>query len=88
VQLAHDIERFLLESRLRMAMNYGAIAAALTADLGLSAREHYMYSFAAFLAGMPPCYLDAAQRPAGTLLPLPCAAVAYVGAPKRTWPKR
>jgi hypothetical protein len=88
VQLAHDIERFLLESRLRMAMNYGAIAAALTADLGLSAREHYMYSFAAFLGGMPPCYLDAAQRPANTLLPLPCAGVAYLGTPKRTWTQR
>jgi hypothetical protein len=88
VKLAHDIERFLLESRLRMAMNYGAIAAALTADLGLSAREHYMYSFAAFLAGMPPCYLDAAERPASTLLPLPCAGVAYRGKPKRPWPKR
>ena len=70
-----------------MAMNYGAIAAALTADLGLSVKEHYMYSFAAFLAGMPPCYLDASERPANTLLPLPCEGVAYLGTPKRTWLK-
>jgi hypothetical protein len=85
VQLAHDVERFLLDSRLRMSMNYGAIAAAFTADLGMSPREHYMFSFAAFLGGMPPCYLDALERPASTLLPLPCDGVAYQGSPKRAW---
>ena len=87
LRLAHDIERFLSESRLRMGMNYGALGAALTADLGLSPREHYMYGFGAFLAGMPPCYLDAADRPPGTLFPLPCDGVAYQGPPKRTWKK-
>ena len=85
VALAHDIERFLLDSRLRMRMNYGAIAAALTADVGLSPREHYLFMHPAFLAGMPPCYLDAAERPAGTVLPLPCVGVAYHGTAKRTW---
>ncbi|HYP90398.1 MAG TPA: hypothetical protein VEQ59_19635 [Polyangiaceae bacterium] len=87
VQLAHDVERFLLESRLRMRMNYGAIAAALSADVGLSPREYYLYMHPAFLAGMPPCYLDAAERPANTFLPLPCDGVAYQGVPKRAWQK-
>jgi hypothetical protein len=36
---------------------------------------------------MPPCYLDAAERPEGTLLPLPCDGVSYQGAQKRTWNK-
>jgi hypothetical protein len=85
LQLALEIERFLVESRLRMTANYGAIAAALTADMGLSPREHYLYVHAAFLAGMLPCYIDAAARPAGTFLPLPCGSVAYQGAAKRTW---
>ncbi len=85
VQLAHDVERFLSEGRLRMGMNYGAIVAALAVDLGLSPREYYLYMHTAFLAGMNPCYLDASQRPAGTFLPLPCSGVAYVGAPKRAW---
>ncbi len=85
VQLAHDIERFLLDSRLRMTMNYGAMAAALTADLGLSPREHYSYVYGAFLAGMQPCYGEAAERPAGSFLPLPCEGVAYTGTPKRSW---
>ena len=87
VQLAHDIERFLLESRLRMSMNYGAMAGALMADLGLSPREYYLFMHPAFLAGMLPCYIDAAERPANTLLPLPCDGVAYQGAPKRSWKK-
>lgn len=87
VRLAHDIERFLQEGRFRMAMNYGALGAAFTADMGFSPREHYMYSFAAFLGGMPPCYLDASERPAGTLFPLPCDGVAYSGPPKRPWPR-
>jgi len=87
VRLAHDIERFLLDSRLRMNMNYGAMAAALTADMGFSPREYYMYSFGAFLGGMPPCYLEAAERPAQTLFPLPCNAVTYQGATKRRWVK-
>jgi len=85
VQLAHDVEHFLLESRLRMRMNYGALAAALAADLGLSPREYYLYMYPAFLAGMSPCYLDAAERPEGTLLPLPCDGVSFNGAAKRPW---
>jgi hypothetical protein len=85
LRLAHGIERFLLESRLRMSMNYASLIAALTADMGLSAREHYLYLYPAFLAGMLPCYIDASERQAGTLLPLPCEGVAYQGAPKRSW---
>jgi hypothetical protein len=88
VRLAHDIERFLLDSRLRMTMNYGAIAAALAADLGLSPREYYSYMLPAFLAGMPPCYIDAVEKPESTLLPLPCDSVAYQGSAKRSWAKR
>jgi hypothetical protein len=88
LQLAHDIERFLLESRLRMSANYAAICAALTADMGLSPREHYLYVSVAFVAGMLPCYIDAAARPAGTFVPLPCDGVAYQGAAKRTWQQR
>jgi hypothetical protein len=86
--LAYDIERFLLDSRLRMTMNYAGVAAGLTADLGLSAREHYLYLYPTFLAGMLPCYIDASERPAGSLLPLPCDSVAYQGTPKRSWQKR
>jgi hypothetical protein len=88
LKLAHEIEDFLVTSRLRMRANYAAICAALIADMGLSPREHYLYVHAAFVAGMLPCYIDAAARPAGTFVPLPCDGVAYQGAPKRSWPPR
>jgi hypothetical protein len=85
LELAHEVERILLDGRLRMRMNYGGVAAALAVDLGLSPREYYLYLHTTFLAGMPPCYLDALERPAGTFLPLPCQGVSYQGAPKRSW---
>ena len=36
-----------------------------------------------FLAGMPPCYLDAAEKPEGQLFPLPCRMLSYEGVPPR-----
>jgi hypothetical protein len=86
--LAFEIERCLREARLRLHINYGAVAAAIGADQGLSPREYYLFTFPTFLAGMVPCYLEAAERPEGTFMPLPCAAVAYRGAPRRPWKGR
>jgi hypothetical protein len=87
VRLAFEVERFLLGGRYRMRMNYASLIAGLSADIGLTAREHYFFLFPLFLAGMVPCYLEAAERPEGTFLPLPCEGVAYEGAPKRKWIK-
>jgi hypothetical protein len=85
LKLAFQVETFLLENRYRMHINYAAVTSALSADMGLSPREHYFLIFACFLGGMVPCYMEAAERPEGTLLPLPCDGVAYVGTPKRDW---
>ena len=54
VQLAFAIDELLLTGRWRLRMNYGAIAAALCADIGLSTQEYYLFVFPTFLAGMPP----------------------------------
>lgn len=88
LQLAQAVERFLLEGRWRWRMNYAALAAALTADLGLTPHEHYMFTFPAFLAGMQPCFIEANESPAGTLLPLSCDQMAYEGPAPRPWPSR
>jgi citrate synthase len=64
------------------------VIAGLCADVGLSTKEFYFYSFPLFLAGMVPCYIDASERTEGTLLPLPCKGVSYQGKPKRTWTER
>lgn len=86
VGLAFAVEHFLLEGRWRWRMNYGALAAAMAADLGLSTREYYLFSGPAFLAGMQPCFIEARERQEGTLFPLACEHVKYEGAKPRAWP--
>jgi hypothetical protein len=85
LKLAFEVERILLAGRWRMRMNYGALVAALAADCGLSPQEYYLFMIPAFLAGMPPCYLEAAGNPAGLLFPLPCRVMLYEGVPRRRW---
>lgn len=85
LQLAFTIEQALLTGRCRMRMNYGALAAALAADLGLSPKEYYLFVFPAFLAGMPPCFIEASDRPEGTLYRISCTDIAYEGRPQRAW---
>jgi hypothetical protein len=85
VRLAFAVNKFLLDGRFRLSMNYGAITAALCADLGLSPREYYLFGLPTFLAGMPPCYIESAENPEGTLFPLSCAHIQYEGPPKRRW---
>ncbi|MFD2272096.1 hypothetical protein ACFS07_15425 [Undibacterium arcticum] len=68
-----------------MRMNYGGLAAALAADLGLSPKEYYLFVFPAFLAGMQPCFIEASERPEGALYRISCADIAYEGRPQRSW---
>jgi hypothetical protein len=85
LNLAFEVEKILLEGRWRLRMNYAALAAALCADLGMSPRKYYFFGIPAFLAGMPPCYLEAAEKPEGMLFPLPCRVMLYEGVPRRHW---
>ncbi|MFG6461571.1 hypothetical protein ACG04Q_08315 [Roseateles sp. DXS20W] len=83
---ARAVEQQLQAGRWRLKMNYAAMAAALTADMGFTPRQHYQFTFPAFLAGMQPCYIEASEQPAGTLLPLACDHVRYEGPAARAWP--
>jgi hypothetical protein len=85
LRLALAIDDTLSNGRWRMKMNYGGLAAALCADLGLSPREYYQFMFPAFLAGMQPCYSEAADNGEGALYPTPCAAILYTGLARRAW---
>jgi hypothetical protein len=85
VQAALAVEKHLQEGRWRLRMNYAALTAALTADMGFTPRQHYQYGFPAFLAGMQPCYIEASEQPAGALLPLACDNVTYEGPAPRAW---
>lgn len=85
LKLAFEVERILLEGRWRWHMNSVGLTAALCADFGMSEHEYYLVAIPVFLAGMPPCYLDAAEKPEGQLFPLPCCAILYEGMPRRCW---
>lgn len=87
LQLALSIEETLFNGRWRMKMNYAGLVAALIADVGFSPREYYLFLFPAFLAGMQPCYIEASDRPEGTLYPIPCADIVYEGESQRAWTK-
>ncbi|MGE5623310.1 MAG: citryl-CoA lyase, partial [Bacillota bacterium] len=85
VRLAFEVERILVSRRAQLKMNYAALHAALVADMGLSAREYQLLRIPTFLAGMPPCVVDAAEKPEGSLFPMPCDAIAYEGVGRRNW---
>lgn len=85
LRLAFEVEQLLLADNKALRMNYAGLIAALAADLGMSPREFHLFIFPVVLAGMPPCYVEAAERPEGTLFPLSCAHIRYEGVPKREW---
>ena len=83
--LAHEVERLLVARDARLKMNYAALTAGLAADLGLSVTEFHHFQVPMLLAGMTPCFIEAAERPAGSLFPLSCEDIAYEGTAKRPW---
>jgi hypothetical protein len=85
LKLAFEVESILLQGRWRWHMNSVGLTAALSADFGMSPYEYYLGAVPVFLAGMPPCYLDAAEKPEGLLFPLPCRVIQYEGTPRRLW---
>ncbi len=88
IKLAFVVEKILLDGRWRLHINYAAVTAALCADFGMSPREYFFSSLPAFLAGMPPCFQDAVEKPEGQLFPLPCRMMSYEGVSQRRWKTR
>jgi citrate synthase len=88
LQVALDVERILVKRNPVLRMNYAALAAAFAADLGFSPEEFHHFQLPIFLAGMPPCFIDAARKPEGSLFPLTCTHLKYEGISKRSWQKR
>lgn len=85
VALAYELERHLLSCGKNLRMNYGALVSAIGADLGFLPHELIQIFYPAFLAGMLPCYIEAAANPEGTLFPTPCSAINYQGPSQRNW---
>jgi len=85
-KIAIEVEKILLETRkTNLRMNYAGMTASLGADLGFTPREFHIFRLPMFLAGMPPCWLEAMEKPEGTLFPTSCEKIAYEGVPIRPW---
>lgn len=86
-RLAFAVESILVtEHKPFLKMNYAALTAALAADLGFTPRQYQLFNILKFVAGMPPCILEAAEKPAGTLFPIRCSDIDYQGQAPRAWP--
>ncbi|MCU6501962.1 hypothetical protein LPN04_29640 [Rugamonas sp. A1-17] len=85
VTLAFEVEKVLLRHYPKLRMNYAALHAALVSDMGLSAQEYQLLRIPTFMAGIAPCFVEAAEKPEGALFATSCDAVRYHGHPLRKW---
>lgn len=85
LQLAFEVERHFAARGKNLRLNYGCLVSAFGADLGFTPTQFGLFMFPSFLAGMPPCHIDAAEQPEGSLLPIPCDQLHYEGPPPRRW---
>lgn len=85
VKLAFAIDKTMVNERLRMRMNYAALICALSLDIGFTPAESRLLMVPIFLAGVPPGYIEALERPEGTLFATPCNNIIYSGQPARSW---
>jgi hypothetical protein len=86
VALAFDIDRYFESTGRPLRMNLSALLSAFAGDFGWSPREFNMIMFTTFLAGMYPCYLEAADKPPGAVFATRCEDVRYEGVGQRPWP--
>ena len=85
VRLAIEIEALLQRDKPHLRLNIAGLYGALAADFGFSAREFGLFMQSCFMTGMPPCFLDASNKPEGSLFPLRCERIAYTGPKRRAW---
>lgn len=85
LKIAFEVEQLLLAKNARLRMNYAAMVSALGADMGFSVAEFQMFRVTMLLAGMPPGFIEAKERPEGSLFPIPCRHIRYEGVAKRPW---
>ena len=88
LSLLFRIQKQLIEDRYPFELNYGGVAAALCADLGMSASEYYVWGTVGFSAAMIPIYVEAMQKQEGTFFPIRCESIICEGKwGKRSWHK-
>jgi citrate synthase len=86
LRTALHVEELLVARNPKLRMNYAALMSALCADLGFSPTEMHHFQVPVFLAGMSPCFIEAAEKAPGTVFPMSCAHIDYEGPAARRWP--
>ncbi|TAK94244.1 MAG: citryl-CoA lyase [Aquabacterium sp.] len=86
VKLAFEIDDYMAATGRPLRVNLGALVSAFAADFGWSPREFNQLQFTSFLAGVHPCYLEAADKPPGAVFATRCTDVRYEGVSPRAWP--
>jgi citrate synthase len=84
LKIAEQIASLMKKER-NVDMNIVAIYAAVAADLGFTPEQFHLFMTPAAFAGMPPCYIEAMENPAGSFLPIRCDRIAYTGPKIRSW---
>jgi len=88
LHLALAVEHILLRNHPRGFLNAAGLGASLTADHGLSTKEHYQFLGLIFSAGIYPCFIEASEKPEGHFFPLRCERIEYRGEKPRKWSDR
>lgn len=85
-KLAFKIDDYMKASKYGYRINIAGVSAALVADEGITAEQHYHMASVAFSAGIIPCYIDSASKPEGAFFPFRISSVKYSGAQnKKSW---
>ena len=87
LQLAFAVEEALLKMHRPLRMNYAPVLAAIPLDFGLTLEQLHLFITPSLMAGMPPCFLEARERPAGATFALAVERLAYHGPAPRIWPE-
>jgi len=83
--LAFAVEDELVAKGRPLRMNYAPMLAAIPLDFGFTLAQLHLFITPSLMAGMPPCYLEARERPPGATFALRCERLAYHGPAPRTW---
>lgn len=85
LRLAFEIEDQLFDIGKPLRMNYAPVLAAVPLDFGFTLEQLHLFITPSLMAGMPPCYLEARERPPGATFALRCDKIAYHGPKARSW---
>lgn len=79
VVMSLEIEKILIDKKAMLYINYAGLNSAVLADMEFTQEEAHLFKVPCFIAGMSPCFIDAAEKHEGTFFPLRCNFIDYEG---------